>query len=123
MKKNKLVLFSYFLCIIFYSCSSGNDTNFIPGTYVREVKNEFSIGKDTLVIGAVNPKAYTIIHKASYQRIKEGKLLPVKSITENWPVTYDRDKQILQETKRGRIISFPSKDMLLVGGSPYRKIK
>ena len=123
MKKNKSVLFSYFLCIIFYSCNSGNDTNFIPGTYVREVKNEFSIGKDTLVIGAVNPNAYTIIHKASYQRIKEGKLLPVKNKTENWPVTYDRDNQILQETKRGRIISFPSRDMLLVGGSPYRKIK
>jgi len=123
MKKNKSVLFSYFLCIIFYSCHSGNDTNFIPGTYVREVKNEFSIGKDTLVIGAVNPNAYTIIHKASYQWIKEGKLLPVKNKTENWPVTYDRDNQILQETKRGRIISFPSKDMLLVGGSPYRKIK
>ena len=124
MKKNKSILFSYFLCIIFYSCSQDNNPNFIPGTYVREVKNEFSVGRDTLVIGAVNPNTYTVIHKGTYRQIRDGKLLPVKSISENWPVSYDENKKVLMESKRGKIISFdPSKNILLVGSSPYKKIK
>ena len=124
MKKNKSALLCYFLCIIFYGCTSGNDTNFIPGTYVREVKNEFSFGRDTLVIGAVNPNTYTVIHKGSYRQIRDGKLLPVKNMSENWSVTYDENKKVLIESKRGKVISFdPSRNILLVGSSPYKKIK
>jgi len=123
MKNNKMLM-CCFLCSILYGCVSENENNFIPGTYVRTVINEFSVGRDTLVIGAVNPNTYTIIHKGSYRQIKEGKLLPYKSISENWTATYDERKQILMEAKRGKIISFdPSKNILLVGGSPYKKIK
>jgi len=124
MKKNKSILVSYFLFAIFYSCDSCSNKDFIPGAYVREVKNEFSIGRDTLIIGAVNPNTYTIIHKGSYRQIRDGMLLPVKSISENWPVSYDENKKVLMESKKGKIISFdPSKNILFVGSSLYKKIK
>lgn len=125
MKKNKIALLYYFLCTVFYSCSlQTGSKDFIPGTYVREVKNEFSIGRDTLVIGAVNQVTYSIIHNGSYRRIKDGKLLPVKNISENWTATYDENNKVLMESKRGKIISFdPSKNILFVGSSPYKKIK
>jgi hypothetical protein len=123
MKKYKILLLC-FLCSILHSCNQGNEPNFIPGTYVREVENEFSVGRDTLVIGAVNQVTYSIIHNGSYHRIKDGKLLPVKNISENWTATYDENKKILMESKRGKIISFdPSKNILFVGTSLYKKIK
>lgn len=120
----KKFLTRYLLCSILYGCGSDVTKDFIPGTYVREVKNEFSIGRDTLVIGAVDLNTYTIIHKGSYRQIRNGKLLPVKSISENWPVSYDEVKKVLTELKRGKVISFdPSENILLVGSSPYKKIK
>ena len=120
----KKILISCLSCCILFGCDSGSNKDFIPGTYVREVKNEFSIGRDTLVIGAVNTNTYTMIHKGSYRQIRNGKLLPVKSISENWPVTYDENQKVLMESKRGKIISFdPSKNILFVGSSLYKKIK
>lgn len=125
MKKNKLALLCYFLCIVFYSCSSQTDTkDFIPGIYVREVKNEFSVGRDTLVISPFNTNTFSIIHKGSYQRIKNGKLKPVERKYENWTATYDNNKQVLQEIKKGKVFLFDqSKNILFVGKSPYKKIK
>jgi hypothetical protein len=125
MKKIKPVLACYFLCTVFNSCSpQTGSNNFIPGTYVRMVTNEFSVGLDTLVIGAVNQHMYTIIHKGSYRRIKENALLPVQRLSENWTATYDENKKVLVESKRGKIISFdPSKNILFVGSSLYKKIK
>ena len=86
--------------------------------------NEFSVGRDTLVIGSGSRLTYTIIHKGSYRLIKQGSLLPAQSISENWIATYDENKQVLMESKRGKIISFdPAKKFFLVGSSPYEKIK
>jgi hypothetical protein len=124
MKKVNCVFLAYILCNVYSSCNPGNTKDFIPGTYVREVNNEFSTGKDTLVIATINDRAYTILHKGSYQRIKDGELLPVKSMSENWSVTYDDHKQILIEAKRGKVISFdPARNILFVGSSLYKKIK
>ncbi len=112
------------LCGMFFGCTSHSVSDFIPGTYVRSVINEFSVGRDTLVIIAVGNLSYSIIHKGSYHRIKEGALLPQKSVAENWLATYDKNNQVLVEAKKGKIISFnPSENILLVGTSPYKKIK
>ena len=112
------------ICTILFGCASQNIADFIPGTYVRTVINEFSVGRDTLVVGTVSWLTYTIIHKGSYRLIKQGRLLPAQSISENWMATYDENKQVLMESKRGKIISFdPAKKILLVGSSPYEKIK
>jgi hypothetical protein len=98
--------------------------HFISGSYAREVSNEYSIGKDTLVITPVNAVVYAVIHKGTYSRIKNGKLLSPERKYENWTTSYDEDRQTLTESKRGRIISFDaSKDILWVGSSRYKKIK
>ena len=125
MKKKKFTMMGIgLLCGILFGCTSHNISDFIPGTYVRTVINEFSVGRDTLVIIPVNNLSYTIIHKGSYRRIKEGALLPQKRVTENWLATYDKSSQVLIEGKKGKIISFnPSENILLVGSSPYKKIK
>lgn len=119
----KTLLYGGLLCHFLSGCVTVPN-NFIPGTYVRTVINEFSIGRDTLIIGAVSATVYTIIHKGSYRRIKDSKLQPAQSIAENWTATYDTKKQVLMEAKKGKIISFdPAKNILLVGSSPYKKIK
>ena len=112
-------------CCWLYGCSSqANNKNFISGIYCREVTNEYSIGKDTLVIGAINETTYSIIHKATYQRIKEHHLLPPERKFEKWTASYDEHNQTLNENKRGKIILFDAlKDILLVGSSIYKKIK
>lgn len=120
----KNILISCVSCCLLYGCGPDTTTDFIPGTYVRTVINEFSIGRDTLVIGAVTEATYTLIHKGSYRRIKDGRLMPAERISESWTATYDAGKKILMEAKRGKVISFdPAKNILLVGSSPYKKIK
>lgn len=113
------------LCCWLFGCSShAFNKNFISGIYCREVTNEFSIGKDTLVIGPINETTYSIIHKGIYQRIKEHHLLPPERKYEKWTATYDEPNQRLIENKRGKIITFDvSKETLFVGASPYKKIK
>jgi len=125
MKKKKITMLGLgLLCGIVFGCTSNNVTDFIPGTYVRSVINEFSVGRDTLVIIAVSDLSYSIIHKASYRRIKEGKLLPEKNMIESWLAAYDKNSQVLVEGKKGKIISFkPSENILFVGGSSYKKVK
>lgn len=113
------------LCCLLYGCGSQMATkNFISGTYTREVSNEYSLGKDTLVISADNEVTYSIIHKGTYQRKKEHHLLPPERKYEKWTASYDEHNQTLIENKRGKIISFDaSKDILFVGSSMYKKIK
>ncbi len=101
----------------------GSMQDFIPGTYVREVSNEMSIGKDTLQISFVSGLSYRIIHSGEYQRIQDGKLLPREHKIEKWMASYDEKEVVLNEAKRGRVLSFdPSKRLLYVGSSPYQKI-
>ena len=125
MKMKKITMMGMgLLCGVFFGCNSRTISDFIPGTYVRTVINEFSVGRDTLVIMAVSKPTYSIIHKGSYRQIKQGKLLPEKSILENWLATYDQSTGVLIERKKGKIISFnPSENILLVGSSPYKKIR
>ena len=110
---------------IFLSCHRGYQIKeFIPGTYLGEFKNEFFIGRDTLVIELFNNSTYVINHKESYQRIKDGDLLNVERKTEKWVAVYDEKEQVLIEGRTGKILSFdPSKNLLMVGTSIYKKMK
>lgn len=114
------------IAITVCACSnSPHDTvrEFIPGTYVREVSNEMSVGRDTLRVSAVSGLSYAIRRNAGYRRIKEGIFLPPEYRTETWTAIYDEQTGVLNEAKRGRTLSFDSRQgLLLVGGSMYRKI-
>ena len=99
-------------------------STFIPGIYVREISNEYSIGRDTLAISHFNASTYAIVHYSTYQRIEEGQLLPKERKVEKWVALYDKKAALLKEGKRGRLLSFqPQNNRLLVGSSPYQKVK
>lgn len=127
MKTNMQQIILYFLLFssIFLSCQTGyRMKEFISGTYVREFKNEFYAGRDTLVIWHFNNSTYLVNHKESFQRIRDGRLLNVERKLEKWVTVYDEKEQILKEERRGRILSFdPSKNILMVGSSIYKKLK
>ena len=123
MKKINVMYFSL-ACGVLFACNSASLTSFIPGTYTRLVTNEFSVGADTLVIDGQEGLTYTILHKGTYRRILQGRSLPSTAFLEKWSATYDANRGILIEQRKGKIISFdPSKNILLVGGSTYQKIK
>src|SRR3954468_12476463 len=54
--------------------SSNHTKRFIPGTYVKEVKNEFLIAYDTLIIQCSSGNNYLIVNRTAYQRIRNNKL-------------------------------------------------
>ncbi|MGI8949947.1 MAG: hypothetical protein ACR2FN_00030 [Chitinophagaceae bacterium] len=99
--------------------------SFIPGTYVKYLEGEYSIGHDTLIITKSGKQAntYIIDRHLSYQRIIEHKLRPAEYKTEQWIAIYNPNDKVLYEQKQGTIISFlPEKNMLLLGSSDYKKL-
>lgn len=103
--------------------SNGVNSDVIPGIYARDVRNEFSEGRDTLFIVRLEGDAYGIEQRLAYRRIDEGKMGGVETKTEHWTAFFDEAQHVLRETKRGRVLSFqPEKRTLLVGSSVYQKL-
>lgn len=123
MKMKRIILTSIIFFGLLVGCKEDEVLNFIPGTYVRSVKNEFSVGRDTLVIIKESTNLFSIIHQGIYQRIYQGKISPVRSFSEKWSASYNEDKKILVETRKGKIFSFnTSGNSLFLGTSRYNKI-
>src|SRR5690242_9950616 len=123
MKMKGIVLTAIIFCGLLVGCKEDEVLNFIPGTYVRSVKNEFSVGRDTLVIIKESRNFFSIIHHGIYRRIYHGKVSPVRSFSEKWSASYDKGKQLLIEARKGKIFSFNTSDnSLFLGTSRYNKI-
>ena len=100
--------------------------NFIPGTYVKEINDEFSKGMDTLKIAVLDKSAgsYSIKRGMRYQQTIDGKTLSPQYKEENWTAIYNEDTHQLMEQKNGKIFSFmPEHGTLSMGSSEYKKIK
>lgn len=98
---------------------------FIPGVYVCAINNEFSKGDDTLFITLISNEgnSYRIVRHTSFQRLINGKKLPIQRKSEVWTAIYNHEDKLLFETKNGKVLSFnPDKDLLFVGSNMYRKI-
>jgi len=112
--------------LVVLSCNGTKDDNiksFIPGTYVKHITNEFNKGIDTLYIRHMSDNTFSITRVSEFNRIREGKLMPVVRKSEIWTAVYNKDEQVLQETKKGKVLSFlPKQKLLLVGSSEYKKI-
>ena len=111
-----------------FACNTEADIvrDFIPGTYVQFSENEMGRLNDTLLIDIISPSGhnYRIIRTSSIQRLLDGKAFPWEQRKEVWTGIYDKNKQVLNETKRGKVISFvPERGILLVGTTEYKKIK
>jgi hypothetical protein len=118
----RIVLTAVMFCSLFVSCKDSK-LNFIPGTYARSVKNEFSVGRDTLMVLRESENTFTIIHHGIYRRIIEGEISRARSFSEKWRASYDEGRGVLIEERRGKILSFDrSKGLLFLGGSSFEKI-
>ncbi len=110
-------------------CAGLSRTNnmkaYIPGTYARLVRNEFSIGRDTLIISELSKlgNSYRIIHKTAFQRVEQGRTSKVERKKEVWNAVYNEQEKLLHETVKGKLLSFnPEGSSLYVGSSEYKKI-
>ena len=111
-----------------FSCSYKTDEirAFIPGTYVRFSDHEMRKEYDTLRIEVISQAGnnYRLLRSSTFQRKMDGQSFPWEQTKEEWTAIYDSQKKILNETKKGKVISFvPEKNILLVGTTEYKKIK
>jgi hypothetical protein len=122
MKKLKLLVLIG-CALIIAACNKTAKT--ISGVYVANSKNEYTILSDTLVITAYNISAgtYGVEKRSGYHRIREGKILPKEIKRKTWTATFDKDKQVLQETVFGRQIYLNTDAGTLSFGATYQKIK
>ena len=96
---------------------------FIPGTYVKEVKNEFLFASDTLIIQCTAGDNYPIVNRTVYQRIKGNRLSPQQYSEVNLKAIYNDESGNLYEQRLGKTFSFdPANRRLFEGGSEYKKV-
>ncbi|MEO5997765.1 MAG: hypothetical protein ABIN89_13580 [Chitinophagaceae bacterium] len=118
----------FMIAIIFISCGTRHAEtveNFIPGLYVKQIKQEFAIGMDTIFINLFDKQtsSYKIIRKSSYQQMIDGKMLSPKQEVHNWIAYLDLSKNQLIEPNSERVFTFlPDKNMLLMGSSQFNKV-
>ncbi|QEM15704.1 hypothetical protein [Mucilaginibacter rubeus] len=98
--------------------------DFIPGTYVKSAKSEYSIADDTLIIEHTNGTSYKITQRTTYQAIRDGKLLPKKHLVHYLNASWDDSKQELDETTTGKVYhADPLKQVLTIKNLTYHKIR
>lgn len=119
-------ILSYSLAL--FACHSKSDSirEFIPGRYVQYSENDMGRRHDTLHIERMSTSGhnYRLTRTSSMQRWLDGKAFPWQYRQEVWTGIYDENKRVINETKRGRVISFvPERNILLMGTTAYKKIK
>jgi len=109
--------------LVIVACSNAGYR--ITGTYILNFKNEFTITNDTLIIEAYNLQAgvYKLQRRAGYKLIRDGKILPKKFDQEAWMATFNKEKQVLQETELGRQVYIGADGHSLSFQGTYQKIK
>lgn len=117
------------LLILLLACQSNNRDEireFIPGIYARFSDHEMRKEYDTIKINVISDAGnnYSLIRSSSFQRKLDGKEFPWEYTKEEWTGVYDENKKVLNETRKGKVISFvPEKNILLVGTTEYKKLK
>lgn len=122
MKTLKILLIG--ICaLIIIACNRPDQA--ISGLYVLNFKNEFTITNDTMIIKPYNLSAgiYQIERRAGYRLIHDGKILPRQFSAETWMATFDKKRQVLQETALGRQVFINAAEHSLSFEGTYRKIK
>jgi hypothetical protein len=125
MKKYLLISGILMLLQACESTKSDEIRAFIPGTYARFSDHEIRTEYDTLKIQVISETGnnYGLIRSSSFQRKLDGKEFPWEYTKEEWTAVYDENKRVLNETRKGKVISFvPEKSVLLVGTTEYKKL-
>jgi hypothetical protein len=122
------------LALLFIGCANQADEvrDFIPGTYAHAFADSINettntVGIDTLEIKKATGEGtdlYEIERRMKFKRTVDGQVKPDEFKIENWNGIYDKDKKVIQETSKGKVISFvPEKSILLVNSVEYKKLK
>ena len=122
--KTRIILLAI-LSFMMTACSTDKVKKFIPGTYINSASSEFSLVNDTLVIEQAEEESnnYLIHRKTGFKRIENGKLGKPEYETEEWITTYDENSKALNESAKGKLITFyPETNRLLIGKREYQKI-
>jgi hypothetical protein len=110
------------------ACDSSKDDEiraFIPGIYARFSDHEMRKEYDTIRIDVASKagNVYRLIRSSSFQKKLDGKKSDWVHTKEEWEAVYDENRKVLNETQKGKLISFvPEKRMLLVGTTEYKKL-
>lgn len=126
MKKYLFISGVFILLLACESSKSDEIRAFIPGTYARFSDHEMRKEYDTIKINVISEAGnnYSLIRSSSFQRKLDGKEFPWEYTKEEWTAVYDENKRVLNETHKGKVISFvPEKSILLVGTTEYKKLK
>jgi hypothetical protein len=108
------------------SSKSDEIRSFIPGTYARYSDHEMRKEFDSLKIELISESGnnYRLTRSSTFQRKLDGQTFPWEHNDEEWTAIYDESKRVLNETSKGKVISFvPEKNIVLVGKTEYKKIK
>ena len=125
MKKYLLMSGILMLLLACESTKSDQIRAFVPGTYARFSDHEMRKEYDTIKIDVISEPGnnYRLIRSSSFQRKLDGKEFPWEYTKEEWTAVYDENKKVLNETRKGKVISFvPEKSVLLVGTTEYKKL-
>jgi len=113
--------------ILLAACNNQSNTftDFIPGTYVNQVQNNFSVANDTLEISKAKntENIYLIARKTGYRKIADGKLFPLRHEVRNWTGTWNPQQQVMQIMQTETVLIFqPDQNKLLIQSNAYWKL-
>lgn len=126
MKQTMCMLVTLLVLVACNSTKNDEVRSFMPGTYARFSDHEMRTEYDTIRIEPVSETGnnYRLIRSSYFQRKLDGKTFPWEYEKEEWAAIYDESKKVLNETKKGKVISFvPEQNVLLVGTTEYKKLK
>lgn len=104
-------IFIYLFVLI--GCNAIKNLSDIQGVYTCGYQNEFYTVHDTLILKNINTDVYQIERRTGVdQKIKN----------EKWTLTYDDEKNMLTEIKKGKFVVVLNGD-LVYGNRTYKKIK
>ncbi len=81
---------------------------------------------DTIKIEPISAAGnnYHLVRSSYFQKKLDGQALPWEYKAEEWTAVYDDDLKVLNERKKGKVISFiPEEKTMLVGTTQYKKTK
>lgn len=111
------------VAVLTTACKTDKTRDFIPGTYVNHAEGEYSTVNDTLVIEPSESNNFCVHRKTAFQRLTDGKPGKKEYETEEWKAIYDEATKSLNETSKGKLITFyPETGRLMIGKREYTKI-
>lgn len=104
-------------------CGSGNGLGSVEGVYVNRASGKYSKADDTLEVVSFAEGRFVVKRRTGYQRVVDGKPGPREYGQEKWLADWDRNRRVLVETRRGKVLRFfPESGLLMVGERRYLKL-